>query len=317
MKYTDKKYYYSPQRPPVAAPPQSHRIQKRMMFVIGLFVFVTAVLAAFATTSVGRSVVVKAKQAVTGTGGVTTATASNRLLTTLPQTLAGVMAGKSSNVDVAAYDSKTGQTIHYTNAGGTYNTASIMKVSILEEVLLQDQAEGTGITDNQLSYATPMIENSDNDAATALWQQVGEGSAMQGFFTQVGATSTTVNPAGHWGLTQTTALDQVKILNQFAYPTSSLLNTASIGTITSLLGNVESDQQWGASGGVPSTATVLVKDGWLDDTNGWDVNSIGHVISGSTDYTVAILSDKNTTEQSGIDTITTLSSDIYSALAKA
>jgi beta-lactamase class A len=208
------------------------------------------------------------------------------------------------NVDVAVYDSKTGALAHYTNApaGTTYNTASIVKLSILETTLYQDQKNGiSGLTSDQLAQATPMIENSDNDAATDLWNMIGGAPAVQSYYQVVGTTDSTPN---------TTALDQIKIVNEVAYP--KLLNTASVTAANNLMDNIEADQRWGVTGGVPTGVSVELKNGWLADadnngTSGWNINSIGHVHGNGTDYTIAVLTDDNDTMQDGINTIQGLS----------
>jgi len=143
------------------------------------------------------------------------------------------------NFDIAVYDNATGATTHYSNAGATttYNTASIIKMSILETLLWQDQQRGlSGLTSSQLSEAEPMIENSDNDAATDLWNLEGGQTAVQTFFNKIGASSSTANAA--WGLTQTTALDQIKIVNEVAFP-GKLLTVASANQADQLLNQVE------------------------------------------------------------------------------
>jgi len=226
------------------------------------------------------------------------------------------------DVDVAVYDSATGATAHYTNttAGYTFNTASIIKMSILEDTLWQDQQQKLpGLTSSQLANAVPMIENSDNDAATAMWNAVGGQSSVQTFFRKIGATGSTANV--QWGLTQTTALDQLKVLGEVAYP-GSLLTTASANQADSLLNNVEADQHWGVSGGVPAGVAVQLKNGWLADagntsTDGWNINSIGHVHGDGVNYTIAVLTDNNNTEQDGINTIQALSTDAWNIVSAA
>ncbi|MDB5167246.1 MAG: hypothetical protein JWN26_391 [Candidatus Saccharibacteria bacterium] len=232
------------------------------------------------------------------------------------------ISGRQGDVDIAVYDSANGQTTHYSNVNETFNTASIVKLSILEEVLLKDQSLGQTITADESAEAARMIENSDNDAATDLWNDVGEASAMDSFFTQVG-TNSTVAGADAWGLTQTTALDQLKILNVIAYP-STLLTSSSTTTVNELLDQVEADQKWGVSGGVPSGVAIELKDGWLSDsdtndqysgTNDWTVNSIGHVHGDGVDYTISVLTEGNPSEQYGIDTIENLSGVTWSDLS--
>jgi len=224
------------------------------------------------------------------------------------------LAGTTTPVDIAVYDHGTGETAHYsTVAAHTYNTASIMKLSILENLLLTNQQQGTaGLTQSQLADAAPMIEHSDNDAATALWQLEGGTSSLDSFFQKIDATQTSAGQASLWGLTQTTALDQLKVVNELAYP--KLLNAASVQVADTLLDNVESDQRWGVSGGVPSGVTVRLKNGWLD-YNGWTVNSIGHVQGNGTDYTIAVLTDGDATEQTGINLIQALSTATWKYLS--
>jgi beta-lactamase class A len=231
------------------------------------------------------------------------------------------VAGFKGSVDVALYNDKTGTVSHYSNTTDTFNTASIIKLSILEEVLVQDQASGEGISDDQLAEAEPMIENSDNDAASALWDSVGGPTAMEDFYHQIGAASTTT--ATDWGLTQTTALDQLKVLNALAYPGKSL-SSDSASTADNLLDQVEADQTWGVSGGVPSNVSFELKDGWLPDadtsdsysnTDDWTVNSIGHIYGDGVDYTMAVLTDGNDTEQDGITNIESLATAAWNTLS--
>lgn len=226
-----------------------------------------------------------------------------------------IIAGRQGAIDIAVYDATNDQIAHYTNVDTTFNTASIVKLSILEELLLQDQNEGQSLSDDQMALAAPMIENSDNDSATALWTEVGGSSGMDSLFNQVGASSTTAAGQGAWGLTQTTALDQLKVVNAIAYP-GALLSIDSAAVATNLLDLVESDQIWGVSAGVPSSVTTELKNGWLPDadTNGsysntsdWVVNSIGHVYGQGVDYTIAVLTDGNPSEKYGIQTIQSLS----------
>jgi beta-lactamase class A len=230
--------------------------------------------------------------------------------------------GFSGHIDIALYNDKTGEISRYTNYNGTFDTASIIKLSILEDLLVQDQKAGINITDDQLGEATPMIENSDNDAASALWASIGGASAINSYYKQIGADSSTASDTNGWGLTQTTALDQLKVLNTLAYP-GKTLTTASSAIADNLLDQVEADQTWGVSGGVPSDVSFELKDGWLPDnetndsfssTDDWTVNSIGHVHGDGVDYTLAVLTEGDITEQDGINTIQSVASTAWSTL---
>jgi beta-lactamase class A len=216
------------------------------------------------------------------------------------------------NVDIAVYDKSTGITAHYSNASGTFNSASVAKLSILEVLLLQNQQQNiSGLTTDQLSEADPMIENSDDNAATNLWDSIGQGDALNAFYQEIGATGSI--SSDHWGLTQTTALDQLKVMNQVAYP-GGLLSVASADQANEIMNCIESDQLWGVSAGVPPDVSIQLKDGWLDYDQGWNVNSVGHVHGDGQDYTIAVLTNNNSTEQDGINTVEALSNATWNAL---
>ena len=46
-----------------------------------------------------------------------------------------------------------------------------------------------------------------------------------------------------------------------------------------------------------------MKNGWLPDSSGWHVNSIGAFTGKGRNYLIAVLTDDNPSEQYGIDTI--------------
>jgi hypothetical protein len=259
----------------------------------------------------------------TPTPTATPTPAASNLVSKLESDWQSIIAGQQGLVDIAVYDSATGQTAHYTNSGGTFNTASIVKLSILEKTLVNNQAAGIPtLTADQLANAEPMIENSDNNSATNLWIDIGGATPMDSFFSQLGMTSTTAGLEDEWGLTQTTALDQLKVVNALAYP-GSVLSTSSAQQADSLLDQVEADQRWGVSGGVPSGVDIELKNGWLPDsetnsyvnTNDWEINSIGHIHGDGVDYTIAVLTNADPNEQYGINTIQSLSTATWNDLS--
>jgi beta-lactamase class A len=232
-----------------------------------------------------------------------------------------VAAPPDGNVDVAVYDSATGAMAHYTNTppGTGFMTASVIKLSILETMLWQNQKNNiSGLATSQLAEATPMIEDSDNDAASSLWTTIGGSKAVNSFFQQIGTTGSH-GSTEHWGWSTTTAADQVNVIGQVAYP--KLLSTASVAAANNLLDHVKPDQRWGVSGGVPSGVTVRLKNGWLDpgetNGNGWVVNSVGYVNGGGANYTIAVLTNGNKSETHGIKTIEILSDAAWKTIAAA
>lgn len=73
------------------------------------------------------------------------------------------------------------------------------------------------------------------------------------------------------------------------------------------MANVAPDQVWGISGGLADNAQVELKNGWLELDDGWVVNTIGHVKTKTSNYTMAVLTNGNDTQDQGIDLIESLS----------
>jgi hypothetical protein len=228
--------------------------------------------------------------------------------------VASYLAGVTDNVTAAVYDDVTGETSVY-RPGIAQETASIMKVDILATLLAEDQARSAVLTPAEVALSQDMVEQSDNDDAQDLWDAEGGATAVTGFDTTAGLTQTTPDAAGYWGLSTTTAADQVQLLRRVAYP-NDVLTTASRDYELGLMSHVDSDEAWGVSSGVASNATVALKNGWLPlDSGGWQVNSIGYIDGDGRDYVVAMLSDGNATEAQGIDTLQGLAALVWQVLA--
>jgi hypothetical protein len=227
--------------------------------------------------------------------------------------VAAYLAGTTQDVTAAVYDDVTGVTSVY-RPGIAQDTASIMKVDILATLLAQGQSTGQVLTPGEQSIAVPMIEESDDDDAQDLWDSEGGATAVGAFDTAAGLTQTDPDAAGYWGISTTTAADQVQLLRTVAYP-NAVLTPASQAYALNLMENVESDQAWGVSAGVVAGSTVALKNGWLPlDCGGWQVNSIGYVDGQGRDYVIAVLTDDDT-EADGINFIQGLSGLIWQELA--
>src|SRR5258708_34344891 len=151
---------------------------------------------------------------------------------------------------------------------------------------------------------------------------IGVPGAVKGFEVHAGLTETAPSTLKYspgttlpgWGLTKTTALDEVRLIRSFAYP-NSLLSSHDREYGLHLMENVESGQAWGVSGGVPAGVTIALKNGWLPLANsGWQINSIGWVPGPGRDYVLAILSNRAPGYQYGIETVNAISRQVFAAL---
>jgi hypothetical protein len=222
------------------------------------------------------------------------------------------LAQRTGTVTAAVYDANSGATWQL-NPGDLQVTASIVKVDIMATALQQAQQSGQPVPADEAALMPSMIEESDNDSATSMYTDVGGAPAVAAYNQNLGMTSTTPNAA--WGLTTTTAADQVALVSHFAYDNSAL-DDASRFYGLSLMEHVEPDQAWGVSGGLPSGVTVALKNGWLPlSGSDWQVNSIGWVAGDGADYVLAVLTTGSPTEAYGIDTIQALSGMVFSQLS--
>jgi len=231
------------------------------------------------------------------------------------------LADRSGVVAAAVYDLSTRQ-FWAIGPGTPQAEASVVKVDILETLLTQQSAGELSGTDQALAQS--MIEDSDNDSATDLWDAVGGAGGIRSFDAKAGLADTTPSPcvecAGFawpgWGLTTTTPADQIALLRQIAVP-GGLLSTAERGYVAQLMENVTPSQRWGVCADVPPQVTIALKNGWLplnDAGTDWQVNSVGWVSGLGRDYLIAVLSTGNPTEQYGIDTIDQLSGAVWRQL---
>jgi hypothetical protein len=170
-------------------------------------------------------------------------------------------------------------------------------------------------TPSERNTAGAMIRQSDNDAATALWNAVGGSAGVSAVNAKLGLTSTLVGPGGYWGSTETNAQDQVRLMSSLYSPTAPLA-PAYRAFALDLLTHVAEDQSWGVSA-ADESGTPALKNGWLPrprDGNRWIVTSVGHVRTGGREVVLAVLSRGSVTMPAGIDLIEDVAVRVRDAL---
>jgi len=206
--------------------------------------------------------------------------------------------GRKSYAAIAVYDRKKKLTCQWRQKRH-FDSASIMKVTILSAFL---RKHGGKITKSQRALAWKMITRSDNDAATALWNKTGR-TSMRRFLRAAGMSATTLDPAGHWGLTRVTANNELKLLGLLTRD-NSVIGPKSRRYVLYLMNHVIKSQRWGTPAGTPKHVTVHVKNGWLPrSTHGWRIHSLGTFNGSGHDYTMAILSHDNPSMSYGVTTV--------------
>jgi hypothetical protein len=213
------------------------------------------------------------------------------------------------NVSLAVSDDSRGLTCWYRSAAQNYS-ASAVKATILAALLLMAQDQNRWLTAWERNKAWLMITQSDNAAASALWNHVGL-SRLQHFLDLAKMKHTQLNTWGAWGLTLITPHDETLLLRLLMSP-GQVLTKRSREYQLSLMNHVISSQTWGVRAGAPRYFSWHIKNGWapLPDLNSspWVVNSIGCFLHKRFGYTIVVLTRDNPAPglSFGIGTIETI-----------
>src|SRR5580693_5049887 len=169
-------------------------------------------LAATAALAAGGPVHASATQtAAASSSAICTApTKYASLATRLSKDISAAIRGRSGYIAIRVEDARTGLECRY-NEGHRSHSASVVKATILAALLYWRQNTHTSLTSTEKHEATLMIEDSDNDAATYLWNDVGHARLNQ-FVKAATMTETELNSGGYWGLSEITARDELQLM---------------------------------------------------------------------------------------------------------
>ncbi|MER6028284.1 serine hydrolase [Streptomyces sp. NPDC001851] len=265
------------------------------------------------TAAVGAGVLIPtvaaAVPAAATTPAVSCTSAKAGLAATLQKDITAALANRRGTVAIGLYDRSTSTTCTL-RATSSYDSASTVKVTVLATLLWDAKKHNRYLTDRETSLAKAMITQSDNDATTALWKQLGT-TKIKGFLAAAGMTRTVPGADGYWGLTQENVTDEQKLLGLLTARNSVLSDNAR-AYILKLMSQVVSDQRWGTPAGAPSTVSVHVKNGWLQRaTHGWRVHSLGTFNGAGHDYMISVLTQDDSTMDYGVTTIQNVAKVIH------
>lgn len=176
-------------------------------------------------------------------------------------------------------------------------TASVFKVEVMAGVLLRAQDEGRALTDWEAARIRPMISESANAPTNELFTSLGGVAGANRMHERFGLAETST-PSGTWGLTSTTARDQVHLLQQVLVG-GGPLGEASRQRAWDEMAAVVPEQRWGITEAVPHGWPVALKNGFAGSACcGWRINSVGKV---GQEWLVAVLTDGWPSMEAGIE----------------
>ena len=227
------------------------------------------------------------------------------------------LATRSGPIGVAVVVPSYGH-VYTSNGGELFPLASVAKVAIMVTVLDRAIREGRDLTTQELALLEPMITISDNDAATALWDDVGGAEAVETYLGSLGLTTIRPNAQGYWGASRASASDVALLLTQLVE--GEMLDEPNRRLAIELMVQVDPAQRWGVTAVSPDQSlpgsVAGIKDGWYPTECGWWVNSAGFVIQGNEQpaYTIVVLTREQPSLGEGIAAIEELTRYIHPAL---
>jgi len=220
------------------------------------------------------------------------------------------------HVTATAHDTRTGCTWHL-NPGVRVTTASVVKVEVGAGVLLRAQRERRSLTGGEQARLWPMITESANPPTTQLWTSLGGAPGMAALDRTFGLRDT-AQASPSWGVTSTTAADQVHLLRQVVLGEGGILDASHRAPLVQAMGSVVPSQRWGVTAGVPPGTVVRQKNGFAGSACcGWRVNSVGVVEHVSGPLVLAVLSDRWGSMAQGIPAVEAVARAVNTSIARA
>jgi hypothetical protein len=188
------------------------------------------------------------------------------------------------SIGIVITDRNNGATWHNANADVAYPAASTMKLAMMTDILLRQDAGSISLTSADREAMFQALYTSNDDDANYLWDKYEDGSFLNRIqkFGMTDARFTSSVP--NWGFMYCTPEDLDNLINY-------VLKDAPANVRDYLVYRLQHvaalDQQWGVWGAGPENHPGN-KDGWEQDGNLWITNTVGFAGPGQ-DYTMAIM----------------------------
>jgi Beta-lactamase enzyme family len=180
-------------------------------------------------------------------------------------------AASGAVIETVVLDRNTGQIVS-NGANRPFPIASVVKLFIADDLLLQESAGKTKLSAADRKSLDVMLRSSDDSAAQMFWDRSGQNAIIARVKARYGLAGTTAPYNGHWDVTQSTASDLVRYYAMLLDGTGGL-PPAQANVIIS---NLAQSTPTGTDGypqrfGIPEglyAEPVAVKQGWFCCWNG-------------------------------------------------
>lgn len=224
-------------------------------------------------------------------------------------------AASGAEIDTAVLDRTTGQ-IASSGADSSFPIASVVKLFIADDLLLQESEGKTTLSADDRAALDRMLRSSDDSAAQTFWDRSGGSAIIARVKARYGLAGTAAPWNGHWDVTTSTANDLVRYYDMLLDGTGGLPpDKADI-----ILGDLARSTPTGLDGypqrfGIPDglyAEPVAVKQGWFCCWNGGNQLHVSTgVIGPDRRYVMAIGSLDPTGEAAARENITNAVKTIF------
>jgi hypothetical protein len=180
-------------------------------------------------------------------------------------------AGSGADIKTAVLDRTTGQIVS-NGANKPFPLASVVKLFIADDLLLQQSKGQTQLSPADRKSLDLMLRSSDDSAAQMFWDRSGQNAIIARVVARYGLTGTTAPSNGHWDVTQSTASDLVRYYDMLLDGTGGLPPDQANVIISDLAQSTPTGtdgypQRFGIPEGL-FAEPVAVKQGWFCCWNG-------------------------------------------------
>ena len=195
----------------------------------------------------------------------------------------GYMRHLPGSIGIVITDRANGATWHNANADVAFPAASTMKLAMMTDILLRQDAGSITLSSADREEMFQALYTSNDDDANDLWDKYEDGSFLQRIQAFGMNTATFTSSVPNWGFMYCSAEDLDNLMNY-------VLDKAPANVRNYLvfrLQHVSSiDQQWGVWGAGPENHPGN-KDGWELDPP-WITNTVGFA-GPNQEYTLAVM----------------------------
>lgn len=201
--------------------------------------------------------------------------------------------GRSGRTSFAVVDSKG--RLSGTRLREHFETASVVKVMMLAAYLQMRSAQHRGLSSSDDALLYPMIHESNNESASAVFGIVGSGAVSR--IARESGMGDYAPGVGWWAFTQTSAADQAR----FFFALDRLIPRQFYAYARGLMAGIEPSQSWGVPPVARPRWQVFFKTGALPSQGLF--NEVARLERPGVTFTIAVFTDGDPSMEYGEQTI--------------